>query len=159
MKCNLIWFDLIWLSICPQPSFSFFVSLLFLSRLFGLKDIIIPGNCSFPYDLNINAKHDWPVYVNPGILFLLYITIASVLKTGYHGTPNQVSSLLALNCSFLFNNYVNVHVLRCCISVYLIDKEQKQERKKVLNKEMVELRTWNQQKDNYEDETQVLISQ
>uniref|UniRef100_A0A3Q3WKT4 Uncharacterized protein n=1 Tax=Mola mola TaxID=94237 RepID=A0A3Q3WKT4_MOLML len=51
------------------------------ARLFGLKDIIIPGNCSSPYELNLNASHDWPVYVNPGILFLLYITITTVLKT------------------------------------------------------------------------------
>uniref|UniRef100_A0A3Q1IMX2 Uncharacterized protein n=1 Tax=Anabas testudineus TaxID=64144 RepID=A0A3Q1IMX2_ANATE len=61
------------------------------ARLFGLKDIIIPGNCSSPYDFNLNGNHDWPVYVNPGILLLLYITIATVLKTGCHGTPNQVS--------------------------------------------------------------------
>ncbi|TKS85163.1 Piezo-type mechanosensitive ion channel component 1 [Collichthys lucidus] len=60
------------------------------ARLFGLKDIIIPGNCSSPYDLNLNANHDWPVYVNPGILLLLYITIATVLKTGFHGTSSQV---------------------------------------------------------------------
>uniref|UniRef100_A0A8C4IET9 Piezo type mechanosensitive ion channel component 1 (Er blood group) n=1 Tax=Dicentrarchus labrax TaxID=13489 RepID=A0A8C4IET9_DICLA len=66
------------------------------ARLFGLKDIIIPGNCSSPYDLNLNADHDWPVYVNPGILFLLYITIATVIKTGYHGTPNQVSATPSL---------------------------------------------------------------
>ncbi|XP_034538347.1 piezo-type mechanosensitive ion channel component 1 [Notolabrus celidotus] len=59
------------------------------ARLFGLKDIIIQGNCSSPYDLNLNTDHDWPVYVNPGILFLLYITVATVLKTGCHGTPNQ----------------------------------------------------------------------
>uniref|UniRef100_A0AAQ4R4K6 Piezo type mechanosensitive ion channel component 1 (Er blood group) n=1 Tax=Gasterosteus aculeatus aculeatus TaxID=481459 RepID=A0AAQ4R4K6_GASAC len=62
------------------------------ARLFGLKDIIIPGNCSSPYDLNLNADHDWPVYVNPGILFLLYITIVTVLKTGCRETPNQVSA-------------------------------------------------------------------
>ncbi len=81
-------------SLSPTPlSLSLFVSLsLLLSRLFGLKDIIIPGNCSSPYDLNLNAHHDWPVYVNPGILFLLYITVATVLKTGCHGTPNQVSA-------------------------------------------------------------------
>ncbi|XP_060896547.1 piezo-type mechanosensitive ion channel component 1 isoform X3 [Labrus mixtus] len=59
------------------------------ARLFGLKDIIIPGNCSSPNDLNLNADHDWPVYVNPGILFLLYITVATVLKTGCHGSQNQ----------------------------------------------------------------------
>uniref|UniRef100_A0A3B4YJT9 Piezo type mechanosensitive ion channel component 1 (Er blood group) n=1 Tax=Seriola lalandi dorsalis TaxID=1841481 RepID=A0A3B4YJT9_SERLL len=62
------------------------------ARLFGLKDIIVPGNCSSTSDLNLNANHDWPVYVNPGILFLLYITIVTVLKTGCHGTPNQVSA-------------------------------------------------------------------
>uniref|UniRef100_A0A3Q3MFQ1 Piezo type mechanosensitive ion channel component 1 (Er blood group) n=1 Tax=Labrus bergylta TaxID=56723 RepID=A0A3Q3MFQ1_9LABR len=66
------------------------------ARLFGLKDIIIPGNCSSPNDLNLNADHDWPVYVNPGILFLLYITVATVLKTGCHGAPNQVYSFFFL---------------------------------------------------------------
>ncbi|XP_053292137.1 piezo-type mechanosensitive ion channel component 1 isoform X1 [Pleuronectes platessa] len=85
------------------------------ARLFGLKDIIIPGNCSSPYELNLNANHDWPVYVNPGILFLLYITIATVLKTGCHGTPNQVEG------------------------------------------EELELRSWNKQKDNYEDDTQLML--
>ncbi|XP_029962928.1 piezo-type mechanosensitive ion channel component 1 isoform X3 [Salarias fasciatus] len=59
------------------------------ARLFGLKDIIVPGNCSLPFELTLNADHDWPVYVNPGILFLLYITIVTVLKTGYHGTVSQ----------------------------------------------------------------------
>uniref|UniRef100_A0A669AVJ3 Piezo type mechanosensitive ion channel component 1 (Er blood group) n=1 Tax=Oreochromis niloticus TaxID=8128 RepID=A0A669AVJ3_ORENI len=52
------------------------------ARLFGLKDIIIPGNCTLPYDLNLNSSHDWPAYVNPGILFLLYTTIVTVLRTG-----------------------------------------------------------------------------
>uniref|UniRef100_A0A665TYX2 Uncharacterized protein n=1 Tax=Echeneis naucrates TaxID=173247 RepID=A0A665TYX2_ECHNA len=61
------------------------------ARLFGLKDIIIPGNCSSPYDFTLNVNHDWPVYVNPGILFLLYITIITVLKTGCHGPPYEVS--------------------------------------------------------------------
>ncbi|KAM9345094.1 piezo-type mechanosensitive ion channel component 1 [Symphorus nematophorus] len=92
------------------------------ARLFGLKDIIIPGNCSSPYDLNLNYDHDWPVYVNPGILFLLYITIATVLKTGCHGTPNQAV------------------------------EEQKQEKG-----EEVELRSWSQQKDKYEDDTQLML--
>ncbi|XP_039639627.1 piezo-type mechanosensitive ion channel component 1 isoform X3 [Perca fluviatilis] len=94
------------------------------ARLFGLKDIIIPGNCSSPYDLNLNADHDWPVYVNPGILFLLYITVVTVLKTGCHGTPNQV-------------------------------KEQQQDQTE--EEEMVELRPWNKQKDNYEDDTQLML--
>ncbi|XP_075902137.1 piezo-type mechanosensitive ion channel component 1 isoform X2 [Nelusetta ayraudi] len=60
------------------------------ARLFGLKDIIIPGNCSAPFDLILNTSYDWPVYVNPGILFLLYMTIVTILKTGFHATPNQV---------------------------------------------------------------------
>lgn len=68
-------------SLCPSLFF----------RLFGLKDIIKPENCSVPYDLNLNYDYDWPVYVNPGILFLLYITIATILKTGCHGTLNEVS--------------------------------------------------------------------
>ncbi|XP_077437796.1 piezo-type mechanosensitive ion channel component 1 isoform X2 [Vanacampus margaritifer] len=59
------------------------------ARLFGLKDIIKPGNCSTPYDFNLNAEYDWPVYVNPGILLLLYIMSAMVLKTGCQGTLNQ----------------------------------------------------------------------
>ncbi|XP_076599165.1 piezo-type mechanosensitive ion channel component 1 isoform X1 [Chaetodon auriga] len=98
------------------------------ARLFGLKDIIIPGNCSSPYDLNLNTHHDWPVYVNPGILFLLYITIATVLKTGCHGTPNQQ-----------------------------VEEEQKQGESEVLKEEMVELQSWHQQKDNQEDDTQLML--
>ncbi|XP_077352257.1 piezo-type mechanosensitive ion channel component 1 [Festucalex cinctus] len=59
------------------------------ARLFGLKDIIKPGNCSAPYDFNLNAEYDWPVYVNLGMLFLLYIMSAMVLKTGCQGRLNQ----------------------------------------------------------------------
>uniref|UniRef100_A0A667X6J1 Piezo type mechanosensitive ion channel component 1 (Er blood group) n=1 Tax=Myripristis murdjan TaxID=586833 RepID=A0A667X6J1_9TELE len=83
------------------------------ARLFGLKDIVKPENCSVPYDLNLNYDYDWPVYVNPGILFLLYITIATILKTGCHGTLDQPGG------------------------------------------EKVELRPWNPQRDNCEDDTQV----
>ncbi|XP_070696812.1 piezo-type mechanosensitive ion channel component 1 [Pempheris klunzingeri] len=97
------------------------------ARLFGLKDIIIPGNCSSPYVLTLNADHDWPVYVNPGILFLLYITIATVLKTGCHGTPNQV------------------------------EEEQQHEKREDLREEMVELTSRNQQKDNYDNDTQLML--
>ncbi|XP_030297383.1 piezo-type mechanosensitive ion channel component 1 isoform X2 [Sparus aurata] len=93
------------------------------ARLFGLKDIIIPGNCSSPYELNLNTNHDWPVYVNPGILFLLYITIATVLKTGCHGTPSQV------------------------------EEEKKQEK----GEDVVELRSWSQQKEHFEDDTQLML--
>nr|XP_020463203.1 piezo-type mechanosensitive ion channel component 1 isoform X2 [Monopterus albus] len=97
------------------------------ARLFGLKDIIIPGNCSLPYDLSLNDNHDWPVYVNPGILFLLYMTIAIILKTGRHGTPNQVT------------------------------EGQQQAKREALKEEMVELRSWNPQKDNCEDDTQLML--
>uniref|UniRef100_UPI0037E95548 piezo-type mechanosensitive ion channel component 1 isoform X2 n=1 Tax=Semicossyphus pulcher TaxID=241346 RepID=UPI0037E95548 len=97
------------------------------ARLFGLKDIIIPGNCSSPYDLKLNIDHDWPVYVNPGILFLLYITIAIVLKTGCHGTPNQ------------------------------IEEEQKQEKRSVSKEGEVELEPCNQPKHNYQDDTQIML--
>uniref|UniRef100_A0A8C7FQW9 Piezo type mechanosensitive ion channel component 1 (Er blood group) n=1 Tax=Oncorhynchus kisutch TaxID=8019 RepID=A0A8C7FQW9_ONCKI len=61
------------------------------ARLFGLKDIIKPGNCSASYDLILNTEHDWPVYVNPGILLLLYITVATVLKISSHrGSADKV---------------------------------------------------------------------
>uniref|UniRef100_A0A3Q2QJY1 Piezo type mechanosensitive ion channel component 1 (Er blood group) n=1 Tax=Fundulus heteroclitus TaxID=8078 RepID=A0A3Q2QJY1_FUNHE len=60
------------------------------ARLFGLKDIIIPGNCSMPDDLILNHSHGWPVYVNPGILLLLYVTVAAVIKSGLQATSNQV---------------------------------------------------------------------
>ncbi|KAM3605845.1 uncharacterized protein V6R79_005812 [Siganus canaliculatus] len=97
------------------------------ARLFGLKDIIIPGNCSSPYDLNLNVDHDWPVYVNPGILFLLYLTIAILLKTGCHGAPNQAG------------------------------QEQKQHKSNVLTEETVEMRPWDQLKDNYTDDTEHML--
>uniref|UniRef100_A0A8C7XQ53 Piezo type mechanosensitive ion channel component 1 (Er blood group) n=1 Tax=Oryzias sinensis TaxID=183150 RepID=A0A8C7XQ53_9TELE len=59
------------------------------ARLFGLKDFIVPGNCSLPDELILNTNHDWPVYVNPGILLLLYVTVVAVLRSGSH-TPKQV---------------------------------------------------------------------
>uniref|UniRef100_M4AKK2 Piezo type mechanosensitive ion channel component 1 (Er blood group) n=1 Tax=Xiphophorus maculatus TaxID=8083 RepID=M4AKK2_XIPMA len=62
------------------------------ARLFGLKDIIIPGNCSTPDDLILNPSHDWPVYVNPGILLVLYVTVAAVIKSGLHAASNQVQT-------------------------------------------------------------------
>ncbi|XP_026046904.1 piezo-type mechanosensitive ion channel component 1 isoform X2 [Astatotilapia calliptera] len=95
------------------------------ARLFGLKDIIIPGNCTLPYDLNLNSSHDWPVYVNPGILFLLYTTIVTVLRTGRHGGSNA--------------------------------EKQQQEKKRERKEELVELQPWNEQKDDYEDDTQVVL--
>ncbi|XP_055083092.1 piezo-type mechanosensitive ion channel component 1, partial [Periophthalmus magnuspinnatus] len=59
------------------------------ARLFGLKDIIISGNCSSAFELSLNSDHDWPVYANPGVLFLLYITITTVLKTGAIGASKE----------------------------------------------------------------------
>ncbi|XP_046898435.1 piezo-type mechanosensitive ion channel component 1 isoform X1 [Hypomesus transpacificus] len=60
------------------------------ARLFGLKDIIKPGNCSSsPHEFILNTEHDWPVYVNPGILLVLYITVAIVLKMGVHASPEK----------------------------------------------------------------------
>lgn len=59
------------------------------ARLFGLKDIIIPGNCSMADDLILNHSHDWPVYVNPGILLFLYITVTAVIKSGLHAGAKQ----------------------------------------------------------------------
>ncbi|XP_072492429.1 piezo-type mechanosensitive ion channel component 1 isoform X2 [Notamacropus eugenii] len=49
------------------------------ARVFGLKDIINPLNCSNPNALVLNTSHDWPVYVNPGVLLLLYYTVALLL--------------------------------------------------------------------------------
>lgn len=50
-------------------------------RLFGLKDLIVHSNCTGSVDdLILNQNHDWPVYVNPGILLLLYYSVISLLK-------------------------------------------------------------------------------
>ncbi|KAM4614365.1 piezo-type mechanosensitive ion channel component 1 [Discoglossus pictus] len=51
------------------------------ARLFGLHDIITHANCTGSIDdLTLNQSHDWPVYVNPGILLLLYYSVISLLK-------------------------------------------------------------------------------
>ncbi|ELR58763.1 hypothetical protein M91_08288, partial [Bos mutus] len=54
------------------------------ARVFGLKDFLAPTNCSSPNVLVINANHDWPVYVSPGILLLLCYTVTSLLKLHAH---------------------------------------------------------------------------
>nr|XP_015223476.1 PREDICTED: piezo-type mechanosensitive ion channel component 1 isoform X1 [Lepisosteus oculatus] len=59
------------------------------ARLFGLKEILKPSNCSSAAELVLNTDHDWPVYVNPGILFLLYITVATLLKMGRHYSSDK----------------------------------------------------------------------
>uniref|UniRef100_A0A7M4EJB3 Piezo type mechanosensitive ion channel component 1 (Er blood group) n=1 Tax=Crocodylus porosus TaxID=8502 RepID=A0A7M4EJB3_CROPO len=50
------------------------------ARVFGLKDIVLATNCSSPNALVLNTSHRWPVYVNPGVLLLLYFTVATLLK-------------------------------------------------------------------------------
>ncbi|NXC41879.1 PIEZ1 protein, partial [Penelope pileata] len=50
------------------------------ARVFGFKDIILYRNCSRPNALLLNTSHPWPVYANPGILLLLYYTVATLLK-------------------------------------------------------------------------------
>ncbi|XP_053410849.1 piezo-type mechanosensitive ion channel component 1 isoform X1 [Nycticebus coucang] len=50
------------------------------ARVFGLKDFLGPSNCSSPSVLTLNTGHDWPVYVSPGVLLLLYYTVTSLLK-------------------------------------------------------------------------------
>ncbi|XP_066511035.1 piezo-type mechanosensitive ion channel component 1-like [Hoplias malabaricus] len=60
------------------------------ARLFGLKDVITPSNCSSFDALIINTSHDWPVYVNPGILLLLYVTVAIVLKINSHNYTETI---------------------------------------------------------------------
>ncbi|NXS58817.1 PIEZ1 protein, partial [Brachypteracias leptosomus] len=50
------------------------------ARLFGFKDIVLYHNCSQPNALVLNTDHPWPVYANPGILLLLYYTVATLVK-------------------------------------------------------------------------------
>ncbi|KAM6117865.1 LOW QUALITY PROTEIN: piezo-type mechanosensitive ion channel component 1 [Pterocles gutturalis] len=50
------------------------------ARVFGFKDIIVYRNCSRPNALLLNTSHPWPVYANPGILLLLYYTVATLVK-------------------------------------------------------------------------------
>lgn len=60
--------------------------------MFGLKDFTAPTNCSSPNMLVINADHDWPVYVSPGILLLLCYTVTSLLKLHARQPADQVST-------------------------------------------------------------------
>ncbi|XP_072587457.1 piezo-type mechanosensitive ion channel component 1 isoform X4 [Vulpes vulpes] len=50
------------------------------ARVFGLKALVTHGNCSSPNVLVFSTSHDWPIYVSPGILLLLYYTVTSLLK-------------------------------------------------------------------------------
>lgn len=62
----------------------------FPGRVFGLKDFVAHANCSGSNTLVLNTSHDWPVYVSPGILLLLYYTATSLLKLRTHRPPDQV---------------------------------------------------------------------
>nr|DBA16933.1 TPA: hypothetical protein GDO54_002459 [Pyxicephalus adspersus] len=60
------------------------------ARLFGLNDIVNHSNCTGSIDeLILNKSHDWPVYVNPGILLLLYYSVISLLKLKYPNTKRK----------------------------------------------------------------------
>ncbi|XP_023560947.1 piezo-type mechanosensitive ion channel component 1 isoform X3 [Octodon degus] len=67
---------------CYQTAFvqDVFPSASLWARVFGLKDFVGPTNCSSPHVLVLNTSHDWPVYVSPGVLLLLYYTLISLLK-------------------------------------------------------------------------------
>lgn len=41
------------------------------------------------------------------------------------------------------------------VCVEQVEEEQQQDKREVLREDMVELRSWNQHKDNFEDDTQV----
>ncbi|XP_074057317.1 piezo-type mechanosensitive ion channel component 1 isoform X2 [Macrotis lagotis] len=59
------------------------------ARVFGLKDIVSLANCSNPNALVLNTNHDWPVYANPGVLLLLYYTVALLLTLRRLDSSNQ----------------------------------------------------------------------
>uniref|UniRef100_A0A5F8G4L5 Piezo type mechanosensitive ion channel component 1 (Er blood group) n=1 Tax=Monodelphis domestica TaxID=13616 RepID=A0A5F8G4L5_MONDO len=63
------------------------------ARVFGLKDIISLTNCTNPNALILNTSHDWPVYVNPGVLLLLYYAVALLLTLRRLDPSDQVRSL------------------------------------------------------------------
>lgn len=63
-----------------------------LHRVFGLKDFVAHTNCSSSNTLVLNTSHDWPVYVSPSILLLLYYTVISLLKLRTHHPPDQVGA-------------------------------------------------------------------
>ncbi|XP_071423247.1 piezo-type mechanosensitive ion channel component 1 isoform X3 [Pithys albifrons albifrons] len=50
------------------------------ARVFGFKDIILYRNCSYPNTLELNTRHSWPVYANPGVLLLLCYTVGALVK-------------------------------------------------------------------------------
>uniref|UniRef100_A0A670IWQ5 Piezo type mechanosensitive ion channel component 1 (Er blood group) n=1 Tax=Podarcis muralis TaxID=64176 RepID=A0A670IWQ5_PODMU len=61
------------------------------ARLFGLKAIVLHVGCSKPNALLLNVSLPWPVYVNPGILLLLYYVLATLVKLRRSHFYTQVS--------------------------------------------------------------------
>ncbi|XP_029781951.1 piezo-type mechanosensitive ion channel component 1 [Suricata suricatta] len=59
------------------------------ARVLGLKALVVYRNCSSPNALALDTSHDWPVYVSPGVLLLLYYTVASLLKLRPRPPPGQ----------------------------------------------------------------------
>uniref|UniRef100_A0A674J131 Uncharacterized protein n=1 Tax=Terrapene triunguis TaxID=2587831 RepID=A0A674J131_9SAUR len=68
------------------------------ARVFGLKAFILPLNCTNPNALLLNTSHPWPVYVNPGVLLLLYFTVASLLKLRKLDSSERVRGAGAEDC-------------------------------------------------------------
>lgn len=62
-----------------------------LARVFGLKALVAYGNCSSHNALAVDTSHDWPVYVSPGLLLLLYYTVTSLLKLRARPPRGQAS--------------------------------------------------------------------
>ncbi|XP_075045130.1 piezo-type mechanosensitive ion channel component 1 isoform X2 [Mixophyes fleayi] len=70
------------------------------ARIFGLSDIIVYPNCTGSVDdLILNQSHDWPVYVNPGILLLLYYAVISLLKLKTPSTVVKEDKVQAEGCA------------------------------------------------------------
>ncbi|XP_053843044.1 piezo-type mechanosensitive ion channel component 1 isoform X1 [Vidua macroura] len=61
------------------------------ARVFGFKDIILYYNCSQPNTLELNDSYPWFVYANPGILLLLYYTVATLVKLRWRDTKRTVA--------------------------------------------------------------------
>ncbi|KAI7813887.1 piezo-type mechanosensitive ion channel component 1 isoform X2 [Triplophysa rosa] len=99
------------------------------ARLFGLKDIVRPGNCS-SFGVTLNVDHDWPVYVNPGVLLLLYISVTVVLK---------------------INSYSQSHDNKTREGGAGVQGDQ------VEAGEEVELKRWGSRRESFEDDTQQIL--
>uniref|UniRef100_H9GC02 Piezo type mechanosensitive ion channel component 1 (Er blood group) n=1 Tax=Anolis carolinensis TaxID=28377 RepID=H9GC02_ANOCA len=61
------------------------------ARLFGLKAIVLHAGCSKPNALLLDLSLPWPVYVNPGILLLLYYVLATLVKLRRSHSYDRVS--------------------------------------------------------------------